>query len=66
MRIAEATGKRAAEMTKGGPKPSEIITKDALHNAIVMLQAIGGSTNGVVHLSAIAGRTNTPLVAGGI
>ena len=26
-----------------------------------MLQAIGGSTNGVVHLSAIAGRTNTPL-----
>jgi dihydroxy-acid dehydratase len=61
VRIAEATGKRAAEMTKGGPKPSDIITKDALHNAIVMLQSIGGSTNGVVHLSAIAGRTNTPL-----
>lgn len=61
VRIAEATGKRAAEMTKGGPKPSEILTKDAFHNAIVMLQAIGGSTNGVVHLSAIAGRTQTPL-----
>jgi dihydroxy-acid dehydratase len=61
IRIAEATGKRAAEMTKGGPKPSEILTKDAFRNAIVMLQAIGGSTNGVVHLSAIAGRTNTPL-----
>jgi dihydroxy-acid dehydratase len=61
VRVAEATGKRAAEMTKGGPKPSEIITRDALHNAIVMLQAIGGSTNGVVHLSAIAGRTATPL-----
>ena len=30
VRIAEATGKRAAEMTKGGPKPSDIITKDAL------------------------------------
>ena len=62
IRIAEATGKQAAALAKsGGPKPSDIITKDALNNAIVMLQAIGGSTNGVVHLSAIAGRTNTPL-----
>ena len=61
VRIAEATGKRAAELTKDGIKPSEILTKDAFHNAIVMLQAIGGSTNGVVHLSAIAGRTQTPL-----
>ncbi len=62
VRIAEATGKQAAVLAKtGGPKPSDIITKDALRNAIVMLQAIGGSTNGVVHLSAIAGRTSTPL-----
>jgi len=62
VRVAEATGKQAAALAKsGGPKPSDIITKDALHNAIVMLQAIGGSTNGVVHLSAIAGRTSTPL-----
>ena len=61
VRIAEATGKRAAELTKGGPKPSDILTKDAFRNAIVMLQAIGGSTNGVVHLSAIAGRTQTPI-----
>src|SRR5690606_35881746 len=30
-------------------------------NAIVLLQAIGGSTNGVVHLSAIAGRTKNPI-----
>ena len=61
MRIAEATGKRAAELTKGGPKPSDILTKAAFRNAIVMLQAIGGSTNGVVHLSAMAGRTKNPL-----
>ena len=59
VRIAEASGKRAAELTKGGPKPSEILTKDAFRNAIVMLQAIGGSTNGVVHLSAMAGRTKS-------
>jgi dihydroxy-acid dehydratase len=61
IRMAEATGKRAAEMTKGGPKPSDILTKEAFRNAIVLLQAIGGSTNGVVHLSAIAGRTQNPL-----
>jgi dihydroxy-acid dehydratase len=62
VRIAEATGRQAAALAKsGGPKPSDIITRDALHNAIVTLQAIGGSTNAVVHLSAIAGRTNTPL-----
>ena len=61
VRLAEATGNRAAAMTKGGPKPSEILTKDAFHNAMVVLQAIGGSTNGVVHLCAIAGRTQFPI-----
>jgi dihydroxy-acid dehydratase len=61
VRIAEATGRRAAAMTKNGPKPSDILTRDAFRNAIVMLQAIGGSTNGVVHLSAIAGRTDRPI-----
>lgn len=62
VRMAELTGKRAAEMAKGaGPKPSEILTEAAFRNAIVMLQAIGGSTNGVVHLSAIAGRTKNPI-----
>jgi dihydroxy-acid dehydratase len=56
-RFAEATGKRAAEMAKtGGPKPSEIITKAALKNASVILQATSGSTNAIVHLAAIAGR----------
>jgi dihydroxy-acid dehydratase len=61
IRMAEATGKQATAMTKDGPKPSEILTKDAFRNAIVLLQAIGGSTNGVVHLSAIAGRTKHPI-----
>ncbi len=45
------------EMTKGGPKPSEFLTQAAFRNAIVVLQAIGGSTNGVVHLSG-DGRTH--------
>jgi dihydroxy-acid dehydratase len=56
-RLAEATGRRAAEMAKsGGPRPSEILTKASLRNASVILQAISGSTNALVHLAAIAGR----------
>jgi len=57
LRVAEATGKRAAEMAKsGGPRPSEIMTKAAFRNALTVLQAIGGSTNALVHLTAIARR----------
>ena len=58
IRIAEASGKRAAEMARtGGPRPSELLTAAAFRNAQVVLQAIGGSTNGLIHLTAIAGRT---------
>jgi dihydroxy-acid dehydratase len=40
----------------GGPRPSELLTKTALRNASVVLQATSGSTNALVHLAAIAGR----------
>jgi dihydroxyacid dehydratase/phosphogluconate dehydratase len=40
-----------------GPKPSDLLTKAAFRNAQVVLQAIGGSTNGLIHLTAIANRT---------
>ncbi len=61
-RLAEASGKRAAEMAiAGGPLPTEILTKRSIHNALVILQAIGGSTNGLIHLSAIAGRIACPI-----
>src|SRR5216684_3801939 len=57
IRIAEATGKRAAEMAvAGGPTPRQIICRAALRNASVILQATCGSTNAIVHLAAIAGR----------
>lgn len=56
-RMAEASGKRAAEMAvSGGPRPSEILTSASIRNALIVLQAIGGSTNGLIHLCAIAGR----------
>ena len=58
VRCAEHSGRRAAEMAvSGGPRPSELLTPAALRNAQVVLQAIGGSTNGLIHLTAIANRT---------
>jgi dihydroxy-acid dehydratase len=57
LRVAEASGKLAAEMArKQGPRPSEIMTKAAFRNALTVLQAIGGSTNALVHLTAVARR----------
>jgi dihydroxy-acid dehydratase len=58
IRLAEASGSTAAQMAKsGGPRPSELLTPAAFRNAAIVLQAIGGSTNGVIHLTAIANRT---------
>ncbi len=55
VRLAEASGRRAAEMAvAGGPRPSELITPASLRNAMVVMQALGGSTNGLVHLAAVA------------
>jgi dihydroxy-acid dehydratase len=42
-------------------KPSDILTREAFENAILMHAAIGGSTNAVVHLLALAGRVGVPL-----
>jgi dihydroxy-acid dehydratase len=47
LRIAEQTGRRRGrDGGQAGPKPSEIMTKAAFRNALTVLQAIGGSTNG--------------------
>jgi Dehydratase family len=40
----------------GGPKLSDLIANASVRNAMIMLQAIGGSTNGLIHLIAIAAR----------
>jgi dihydroxy-acid dehydratase len=58
-RSAEASGRVAAAMAVAkGPRPSELLTPAAFRNAQVVLQAIGGSTNGLIHLTAIANRTS--------
>ena len=57
-RSAEASGRVAAELAKNkGPKPSEVLTPASFRNAQVVLQAIGGSTNGLIHLTAMANRS---------
>ena len=62
LRIAEATGAVAARMaTARGPVPSDLITPASVGNALVVLQAIGGSTNGLIHLTAVAGRLGLPV-----
>ncbi len=56
MRIAEETGRQAVRIAKEGLTIDKILTEKALENAMRVLLAIGGSTNGIVHLTAIAGR----------
>ena len=61
LRIAEATGAEAVRLAPAGTTPAAIVTREAIENAARVLLAIGGSTNGVIHLAAIAGRVGLTL-----
>jgi dihydroxy-acid dehydratase len=61
LRMAEATGVEAVRLAASSITPAQIITPRSLDNALRMLLAIGGSTNGVIHLAAIAGRVGVTL-----
>jgi dihydroxy-acid dehydratase len=52
--ISYETGKRIVGMVHEDLKPSDIMTREAFENAIVINSAIGGSTNAPIHLNAIA------------
>ncbi|MBB5710232.1 IlvD/Edd family dehydratase [Sphingomonas xinjiangensis] len=52
--VSYITGKRIVEMVAEDLKPSDILTREAFENAIVVNSAIGGSTNAPIHLAAIA------------
>ena len=56
IRVAEETGARAVQMAIDKLTIDKILTPHAFENAMRVLLAIGGSTNGIVHLAAIAGR----------
>src|SRR5580700_7743125 len=59
--IAYRTGLRIVEMVAEDLKPSDILTRNAFLNAIVVNSAIGGSTNAPIHLAAIARHVGAEL-----
>jgi dihydroxy-acid dehydratase len=59
--MAYETGRRAVAMVDEDLKPSDIMTRAAFENAIVVNSAIGGSTNAPIHLNAIARHLGVPL-----
>ncbi len=61
IRVAERTGAAAVALTKSRITPAGVITAKSVENALRVLLAIGGSTNGIIHLTAIAGRLGIPV-----
>ena len=61
MTMAFETGKRIVGMVMEDLKPSDILSRDAFENAIVVNAAIGGSTNAPPHLQAVARHTGVEL-----
>src|ERR1700726_4504893 len=59
--IAYETGTRIVEMVWEDLKPSDILTRTAFENAIVVNSAIGGSTNAPIHLNALARHVGVEL-----
>jgi len=66
IRIAEQTGARAVELARQRLTIDKILTPAAFENALRVLLAIGGSTNGIVHLTAIAGRMGIDIDLAGL
>ena len=58
---AELAGRKIVELVHKDIRPVDIMTREAFENAIRVLHAISGSTNGILHLLAIAGRVGVEL-----
>jgi dihydroxy-acid dehydratase len=61
LEVAVQVGELVMDVLRRGQRPSEIITKPALENAIAAVAMSGGSTNGVLHLLAVAKEAGVPL-----
>src|SRR5690606_34184458 len=59
--VARAAGRLAVDLLQRGVSARQIITREALENAIASVAASGGSTNAVLHLLAIAQEAGVPL-----
>jgi dihydroxy-acid dehydratase len=58
---AYAAGELIMDVLRRGQRPSDMITRESLENAILAVAASGGSTNGVLHLIAVAREMGVPL-----
>ena len=59
--IARRAGELAVEVVEADRRPSDILSKKSFENAIALQTAIGGSTNGVLHLLALAAEAGVDL-----
>jgi dihydroxy-acid dehydratase len=59
--VAKEAGRLVLDVLKRGQRPSDIITRDSLENAIAAIACSGGSTNGVLHLLAVANEIGVEL-----
>ena len=59
--VAEDCGRMMVDLIERDLRPSKVITRDSLENAIACVAASGGSTNGVLHLLAVAHEAGVPL-----
>ena len=59
--VAFEAGQRVMELLRQDLRPRQIITRDAIENAIASVAATGGSTNAILHLFAIANEVDVPL-----
>jgi dihydroxy-acid dehydratase len=59
--VAREAGRLVVDVLRRGLKPSEIITREGLENAIAAIAMSGGSTNGVLHLLAVAREAGVEL-----
>jgi dihydroxy-acid dehydratase len=61
LEVARQCGELVMDVLRRGQRPSDVITKPALQNAIAAMATSGGSTNGVLHLLAVAREMDVPL-----
>jgi len=60
-RIAEASGEKIVELVRKNTTARKIMTKNAITNAIIVDNALGGSTNTTLHIPAIAHEAGVPI-----
>jgi len=61
VRMASLCGQRIVEMVWDDLRPSDILTRKSVENALTIMASMAGSTNGVVHLTAMAKRAGIPI-----